>query len=598
MVKEKKQKKFSLGWFKKIITIFFILSLLIFIYAYFYYIFYAQKFYPGTKIGAHSISGKNYLEVLNLVNDYTNKVREEGIKYQYEEEIVTVFPTISSTEGPDLVYEIIRFNEQLTMEKAYDYSRRGNWWQNFQTHIFTLISGFKITLAYDLNEEELEKILEGNFSQFENPAENAHLIIKEKGDYEIIPEKEGIVFDYESIIEKTNNQIKDLNHETINISLVKDYPEIKKDNVDKALALLDDILSLVPLNLVYGDKRWEVGNENLKNFLDFKYKNESVTLGFNHDFNNYVKENIASEIDREVKEGKFEMRSGKVVEFQASQNGLALNTEETINKLEEEVIAKRNTEIVVVVEEILPSITTESINELGIKEIVGRGESNFRGSPRNRIHNIKQGSSTLHGLLIKPGEEFSLVKAIGEVDASTGYLPELVIKGNKTIPEYGGGLCQIGTTAFRLAIHTGLPITERSPHSYRVSYYEPAGFDATIYDPKPDLKFINDTGNYLLWQTRIEGYNLIFEFYGTYDGRKIEVTKPKLSNYVSPPPTKIIETEDLAPGEKKCTERAHTGASAVFYRTITYVDEEQKKETWSSVYKPWQEVCLVGKQPE
>jgi vancomycin resistance protein YoaR len=41
-----------------------------------------------------------------------------------------------------------------------------------------------------------------------------------------------------------------------------------------------------------------------------------------------------------------------------------------------------------------------------------------------------------------------LVKTLGEVDAANGYLPELVIKENKTIPEYGGGLCQVGTTVF------------------------------------------------------------------------------------------------------------------------------------------------------
>ena len=70
------------------------------------------------------------------------------------------------------------------------------------------------------------------------------------------------------------------------------------------------------------------------------------------------------------------------------------------------------------------------------------------------------------------------------------------------MPEYGGGLCQIGTTVFRAAVNSGLPITERRPHAYRVVYYEPAGFDATIYDPRPDLRFINDTENYILIQTK------------------------------------------------------------------------------------------------
>jgi vancomycin resistance protein YoaR len=242
-----------------------------------------------------------------------------------------------------------------------------------------------------------------------------------------------------------------------------------------------------------------------------------------------------------------------------------------------------------------PQVPIGTINNLGIQELVGTGTSDFSGSPVNRRHNIKVGAAKLNGVLIAPGEEFSLNKTLGNIDGSTGYLPELVIKGDKTIPEYGGGLCQIGTTAFRVALDAGVPITERRPHSYRVVYYEPAGMDATIYSPSPDLKFINDTPAYLLLQTKIDGNDLTFELWGTPDGRKVEMTTPKVYHFVSPGPTKIIETTDLAPGVKKCTERAHTGADAEFDRTITYNNGEIKTETWTSHYVPWSAVCLVGK---
>ena len=60
-------------------------------------------------------------------------------------------------------------------------------------------------------------------------------------------------------------------------------------------------------------------------------------------------------------------------------------------------------------------------------------------------------------------------------------------------PEFGGGLCQIGTTMFRVTMNAGLPILERQNHSYRVRYYEPpVGMDVTIYEPKPDFRFRND----------------------------------------------------------------------------------------------------------
>ena len=72
------------------------------------------------------------------------------------------------------------------------------------------------------------------------------------------------------------------------------------------------------------------------------------------------------------------------------------------------------------------------------------------------------------------------------------YRKELVIKPEGTIPEYGGGLCQVSTTLYRAAIYGGLPIVDRAPHSYAVSYYSQVGghgLDATIYPPSRDLKF-------------------------------------------------------------------------------------------------------------
>lgn len=197
-------------------------------------------------------------------------------------------------------------------------------------------------------------------------------------------------------------------------------------------------------------------------------------------------------------------------------------------------------------------------------------------------------------MLIAPGEEFSLVKALGEIDAAAGYLPELVIKNNRTIPEYGGGLCQVATTIFRSALDSGLNITARQNHSYRVSYYEPAGTDAAVYDPWPDVKFVNDTGNYILIQSRIDKNDIWFDFWGQSDGREATSTTPVVYNIVKPAPTKIIESPDLKPGEKKCTEKAHNGADAYFDYIITYANGEKTTRRFNSHYVPWQEVCLVG----
>jgi len=179
----------------------------------------------------------------------------------------------------------------------------------------------------------------------------------------------------------------------------------------------------------------------------------------------------------------------------------------------------------------VPEIREDNLGILGIFELISEGISSFSGSPSNRIHNIKKGASKFNGVLVKPGEEFSFNKTLGPVGSATGFLPELVIKENKTIPEYGGGLCQVSTTAFRAALLAGLPILERKEHAYRVKYYEwlyGSGVDATIYSPHPDMRFKNDTGHYILIQTRVSGTKLVFDFYGSKDGRNGVINKPTI----------------------------------------------------------------------
>lgn len=294
--------------------------------------------------------------------------------------------------------------------------------------------------------------------------------------------------------------------------------------------------------------------------------------------------------------GEFERQGNKATKFVPSRNGVSIDWGVTANNLYSS-LATTSTALAVATKETEPEVHIGSANELGIKEILGVGISDFANSPKNRIHNISVGMNSVNGTLIAPGETFSLMKTLGRIDQTTGYLQELVIKENKTIPEYGGGLCQIGTTTFRAAMAAGFQIVERQNHSYAVGYYFEDGLpgtDATIYDPKPDFRFLNDTGHWTLIQTEMKGNKLYFTVWGTNDGRVAARTVPKILARQPAPARKVIETTDLPPGKVKCTERAHAGVTAIFTYSVKYADGTIKKQDFQSYYKPWGEVCLQG----
>ena len=241
-------------------------------------------------------------------------------------------------------------------------------------------------------------------------------------------------------------------------------------------------------------------------------------------------DDLARQADKDPENAKFQVEDGKVSVFSLSKNGVKLDKEKSLQILIDyfKNNASANT-IKLAYDTIKPEISNDSVDNLGITSLIGEGKSNFRGSPKNRIFNINVATSRFNGVLIKPNEEFSFVKVLGEVDGEHGYLPELVIKRDKTEPEFGGGICQVSTTAFRAAIYSGLKITARKNHAYPVAYYNPQGMDSTVYIPRPDLRFINNTPGYILIQTKIAGTELAFQFYGSNDGRKTTIIGPKIT---------------------------------------------------------------------
>ncbi len=593
-------------WLLTIAIIFFILVLIFLIIYITFEKVYENKIYPGIFLGKYDLGGKTGEQAQQLLNQQINNLNQSGISFTYKNQSTVIYPVIASLES-DLAYQVINFNVEQTLTEAIDFGRTDNFLFNLGSKIETLLFKKQLNLSTAINLEQINKILKDSFNKFEQPALDAKLIVnqhKSSPNYEFSVTEEviGKVINYDRALANLAEQLNSFDFSPISLATKTDYPVIyKRDclNIEsKALA----ILNLAPIILKYEEKSWTINGAKLTDWLTLKDNSAntngledkilvSLDQGKVSDFLNTI---VAPEINLEPLDAKFSISAGRVNEFQASRNGRLLDLAVTINQLEEKIKNLSDNEIALVVKNAPSIIKTENINNFGVREIIGTGQSNFAGSPVNRRHNIKVGADSLHGLLIKPSEEFSLIKALGEINSSTGYLPELVIKENKTTPEFGGGLCQIGTTMFRTALASGLPITMRQNHSYRVVYYEPAGTDATIYDPWPDFRFINDTSQYILIQSRIEGDNLFFDFWGTSDGRIATQTKPVIYNITKPEPAKLIETLDLKPGVKKCTEKTHNGADTYFDYKVTYPNGEIKQKRFSSHYVPWREVCLIG----
>lgn len=301
-----------------------------------------------------------------------------------------------------------------------------------------------------------------------------------------------------------------------------------------------------------------------------------------------VRERISSQLNRDAGSVIISRSATGAITFDGlGMLGLHVNTRQAAHLIVQ-AMEKGVTDIFLPVDEIQPQISVldPELQDRGIVEVVTVGESNYSGSPYNRKHNIAVGLSRFNGHLIPQGSVFSFNDILGPVNAATGYKPELVILGEKTLPEYGGGLCQVSTTAYRGIWEHGFPINQRRNHSFSVTYYSPQGTDATIYPPHTDMKFTNDGPSDLLIQTHTDGEDAYFIYYGLRDDRSSAVVGPYTWGHVGIPSPRTEYTTELAPGETRKVGSPVPGLKAAWFRVVEKPDaEEDLVEGVYSIYQ-------------
>ncbi len=374
-------------------------------------------------------------------------------------------------------------------------------------------------------------------SQIKLP-QNASLAAARAGKTTLLPARPGETPDILVLIENIHASLSHKSSEPVLLHVIPAEPEVLDSEVSWAQELTEKLLAH-GFTLQFEDKSFVIARGQLVSLLQFveqvdPQNLENHVLGVRLEpekLRAHLEKQIAPEINQKPVDAKFEIHTApeeenRVTQFAAPERGLTLNLDATAQEIAR-AAASGAVSASLIVDVVEPAIAENTdIEKLGVTALLAHGESDFAGSPRNRIHNITVGTALYHGLLIAPGEEFSFNDHLGPVNAAAGFKPELVIKGHSTVPEFGGGLCQVSTTAFRAAIFSGLEITARKSHAYAVRYYGTPGFDATIYPGYTDLRFRNNTPGHILVQTKIEGAKLTFEFWGTPDGRTVEVVGP------------------------------------------------------------------------
>lgn len=566
---------------------------------------YEDKIPPNVFIGDIELSGMHPDEAQQLLQARVDEMLNHGASVRVNDEVVTIplatLVTTDTIEYADFALEDV-VNHAMNFHAPEPFV---NSWTMFgmlfeKTHLVvetTIHESLIQDAVHNLfpEAEELSQQAQFSFSQTFDGAEPSW-------DVQVIEGTPGTEFQWKPFFEEMHQTFSVLSEEELSLALIDVEESVTAADANLQIEQAQQALESMPHLLTHENDTWGLLATDLSRMI---LPGEDGMIFIDEESFLEWFEPIAQSINIEEQDARLVIEEGRVSEFVESEQGVEVQSElvaQTLTQFIQNPAPDASSVIAVAVIE--PSVKTGDVNDLGITEILGTGTSSYRGSPWNRRQNIQNGVDLLNGLLIAPGEIFSLIDALKPFTLDNGYLPELVIKGDSIEPELGGGLCQIGTTTFRATMNSGLQIDERRNHSLVVSYYnDPSngnpGTDATLYEPAPDFKFTNDTGRHILFQAEnlTETQELRFTIWGTSDGRKGSYTAPVVHRWIPVGETRYVETEDLEPGEEECQE-AHIGADTSFTYSVIKPTGETDEIEYSSHYRPLPRICLVGIEPE
>ncbi len=530
-------------------------------------LYYAKRIYPGVWVWGVDVGGKRPEEAAAVL--------EDGLGLNVP--LVTL-------RGPDRSWPVrptdvgLRLDPQATLSPAYRLGRDRSWAGNLLTCLRLLAYGENLPPIVVYDKHLARSYLEA-LTEYVNLSPTDATLSLDGVTPVVNPARSGRYLDVEATLVALVPVVTRLAAAEVELVVHEILPPIA--DAGPALAEAEAVLA-GPLTFVLAHPRegdpgpWVLPPERLATMLVARAEGGALHAVLDEAALRAYLEELAPALMIEPVDARFHFNegTGQLEPISPSMEGRALDVGASVVRTVQELPAG-NRYVPLVVQAVPPRYPdTATAEELGIVALVAEGDSYFIGSPSGRDHNIRLAAPKFDGIVVAPGETFSFNHYLGEVTAEAGYDESYITAGEQLAIEVGGGICQVSTTAFRAAFWGGYPIVNRWYHHYRVGYYElmgaGVGMDATVYSPQVDFRFTNDRPYPLLIETEVEetAHRLVFRFYSTDDGRRVEKEGPVVSDETEPGPPIYQLDQELEPGTVIRWQSAVDGLTATVERRV------------------------------
>ncbi|WP_425003719.1 VanW family protein [Mycolicibacterium sp. S3B2] len=231
------------------------------------------------------------------------------------------------------------------------------------------------------------------------------------------------------------------------------------------------------------------------------------------------------------------------------------------------------------------TFTMAELDGLGPIGVIGEFETSGFASDSGK--NIRRAAEQIDGIVVGPGETFSLNEATNPRNAAAGYVEAGIIRNGRPARGVGGGVSQLATTLFNAAYFAGMEDVEHHEHSYYISRY-PAGREATVFGDVLDVKFRNDGPTSVQIQTDWTPSSVTVRLVGI---KRYEVTSSQSSRSRPTSP----QTITIPAGEACSASGGASGFTITDTRTLRdIVTGETTTESHTVTYDPIPRVICGG----
>lgn len=474
------------------------------------------KIYWGVEVGTVPLGGKTPAEAREAVEERTT-----GALKQFEFSGPEDFEFAASEMGVD-------FDVAATVDEAYSVGRRGSILDRLKERAQGVYGAVQVEPEVNYQSDVARAKME-NLVQRLNEAPVEAKVEIYGSEVQTSDSSEGYRMDVPATMKNVNGAVDDMTGD-VEIAGKPLKPEITTADAEQAAGKSKKATSR-QLVLSAEGQQWTISPADVGSTLDIGRKDGGLEVTVNR---NRLKErlgNVYGALTVKAREADYSV-SGTNISVNPSRMGKSIEGRKLLGSIEQDVFeGKREYQVPVVTIE--PELTTAEANELMPTDVLGSYRTNYGivdDPGKQRRENLEISSNAVNGILVAPGEVFSMNEHVMGLDYNS---TKVIIEGQEAKAD-GGGLCQVTSTLYMAANFAGLDVVERYPHNAQLPYIRP-GLDATVWfgdgngNGELDMKFENTTDGYLLLQQYVANDGHIYaDIYGKPNDKEVKMNSKPL----------------------------------------------------------------------